>query len=82
MSENPSYSITTFNKEADSQLNKTSNEAATDVTHMDENPSYGVTTFNKTPDDSGTNMCTGNIIMIVLVVNTTTYTFTVTFCSC
>ena len=61
MSENPCYSITTFSKKADSQLKKTSNEAVTDVPHMDDNPSYCVTTFNKTPYDSGTNMCAGNI---------------------
>ena len=61
MVENPSYSITTFSKEADSQNHKASNEAVTDVPHMDENPSYCVTTFNKTPDECGTNMCTGNI---------------------
>ena len=58
MGENPSYSITTFGKEADSQLNKTSNEAVTDVT---QNPSYCITTFNNTSDDCGTNMCTGNV---------------------
>ena len=61
LGENPSYSITTFSKKADSQLNKTSSEAVTNVTHMDENPSYCITTFNKTLDDSGTNLCTGNI---------------------
>ena len=61
MGENPSYSITTFSKKADSQHYKASNEAVTDVTHMDDNPSYCVTTFSKTPDDCGTNMCTGNI---------------------
>ena len=71
MSENPSYSITTFNKEADSQLNKTSNEAVTDVTHLDGNPSYCITTFNKTPDDCRTNTCTGNIIIVLSEHNNT-----------